>query len=107
LFNTNLIPVPRLIEILNLLGYKLESVSKRKFTEALNQFLQDDILKDSISGIIPDLDNKKNLNLISNVLPVADFTTQYLETLGFSWPPIDLEYIQKYIEYFKNIGYLE
>ena len=107
LFNTNLIPVPRLIELLNLLGYKLESVSKRKFSETLNQFLQDDTLKDSISGIIPDLDNKKNLNLISNVLPIADFTEKYLDTLGFKWPLIDIEYIQRYIEYFKNIGYLD
>lgn len=107
LFNTNLMPVTRLIEILNILGFTVNSVSKKKFTEIIDEFLQDDTLKDSISGIIPDLDNKKSLNLISNVLPIADFTTQYLETLGFSWPEIDFEYIQKYIEYFKNIGYLE
>lgn len=107
LFNTNLISIPRFIEILYSLGYILKGASDKEFADKIDTFLQDDVLKDSISGIIPDLNSDKNLNLISNVLPIADFTTKYLKTLNFNWPEIDVEYITKYIEYFKNIGYLE
>ena len=107
LFNTNLISFPNLIDIFNNLGYSLKGVSKHEFSNKVNKFLQDDKLKDSISGIIPDLDNHKNLNLISDVLPDGNFTTQYLKTLDFEWPIIDANYIVKYIGYFKNIGYLE
>lgn len=106
LFNTNLISFPNLIDIFNNLGYSLKGVSNHEFSSKVNEFLQNDTLKDSISGIIPDLDNHKNLNLISNILPDANFTTQYLKTLDFEWPIIDTNYIVKYIEYFKNIGYL-
>lgn len=107
LFNTNLISFPNIINIFNDLGYPLKSVSRNEFARRVDKFLQDDKLKDSISGIIPDLDTNKNLNLISNILPDANFTTQYLKTLAFEWPIIDANYITKYIEYFKNIGYLE
>lgn len=107
LFNTNLIRFTELINIFNKLGYPLESASDNEFANKVDEFLQNDALKDSISGIIPDLDSNKNLNLISNILPDANFTTQYLKTLDFKWPIIDANYITKYIEYFKNIGYLE
>lgn len=107
LFNTNLITIPNLINIFSNLGYPLIGVSEQEFAQKIDEFLQNDELKDSISGIIPDLDSKKNLNLISNVLPDATFTTQYLKTLGFEWPIIDSNYITKYLEYFKNIGYIE
>ncbi|MBO5479216.1 MAG: amino acid adenylation domain-containing protein [Clostridia bacterium] len=107
LFNTNLISFPDLIHIFNCLGYHLESVSNKNFAQKIDEFLQDDKLKNSISGIIPDLDSNKNLNLISNVLPDATFSTKYLKTLGFEWPIIDSDYITKYIDYFKKIGYLE
>ena len=107
LFDTNLISIPNLVEIFNSLGYNLDFVSKKEFSDVLNKFLLDDTLKDSISGIVPDLDEKKHLNLVSNVLPNADFTTRYLNSLGFYWPIIDANYITNYILYFKNIGYLE
>ena len=36
-----------------------------------------------------------------------DFTVEYLRKLGFEWSDIDFEYIKRYIEYFREIGYLE
>jgi len=34
------------------------------------------------------------------------FTVWYLNKLGFDWPEIDIVYLTKYIEYFREIGYL-
>ena len=32
---------------------------------------------------------------------------KYLEKIGFSWKNIDREYILKYMNYFKGIGFIE
>ena len=42
-----------------------------------------------------------------NIRIENDFTVEYLRKLGFEWSDIDFEYIKRYIEYFRNIGYLE
>jgi thioester reductase-like protein len=107
IFNTNLVSIKKFIKILNLLNYNLNIVSEQKFLEKIDTFLSDEKLKPKISGLIPDLDKNKKLNLISNVVPVAEFSTKYLNLLNFKWPKIDIDYFNKYIMYFKNIGYLD
>jgi amino acid adenylation domain-containing protein/thioester reductase-like protein len=107
MFNTNLIDFPNVIAILNDLGYKIEIVEDKTFAEKVKKFLGDEQLKNKISGIIPELRRNKTLSLISNTLPNAYFTTKYLNSIGFYWPEIESEYISKFFEYFKKIGYIE
>lgn len=105
LFNDNTITCKNLIDILASLGIYIKPVSDEDFKNCINTFLSNNTLKESISGIITDLDKNKSLNLISNIIPDAKFTKKYLNFIDFKWPMIDNKYIQKYIKYFTDIRY--
>ena len=105
LFNHNFINISKLIKILNELGEKIIPVNEKTFKEKINIALKDKEMKANLKGIITDLDENKQLNLINNIIPNDDFTATYLNKLNFKWPKIDNEYITKYINYFKNIQY--
>ena len=36
----------------------------------------------------------------------CDFTEKYFENIGFSWKPIDKNYLIKYINYFKSVDFI-
>ena len=55
-------------------------------------------------AFINDMDTNNRL-AFSNLHIDTDFTVQYLKSLGFEWSKIDLEYLKKYMEYFKELGY--
>lgn len=107
LFNNNLVRLDTLLANLNSLNIHIKPVSDEDFSKAITTFLNSESLRNDISGIITDLDKNKLLNLINNILPASDFTQSYLKLLGFSWPKIDINYINKYIQYFRDIKYLE
>lgn len=107
LFNNNTITSASLLRFLNILGVELKTVSDEEFSNVINKFLSDDMLKNQISGIVTDLDKDKLLHLITNVLPNSEFTQTYLNLLGFNWPNIDFEYVEKYLKYFNDINYFD
>ena len=81
--------------------------SKRKVNKKLKEILNDNFKKEILSGIIHDIDSKKRLIYTSNIRVSYDFSEKYLEKIGFSWKNIDREYILKYMNYFKGIGFIE
>ena len=85
----------------------MQLVNDEEFSKKVKEFLKDEILKKQISGLIPDLNKNKTLALVSRTLPDAYFTTLYLKSIGFEWPEIDKEYVEKFLNYFKKIGYIE
>ena len=105
LFDDNTITCKKLLEILNSIGINIKPVSDEEFKNCIDTFLNNNNLSDDISGIITDLDDNKSLNLISNVIPVSDFSKKYLNIIDFNWPMINNNYIKKYINYFINIRY--
>lgn len=107
LFNNNLVRLDTLLANLNSLNIYIRPVSDEEFSKTITTFLNSESLRNEISGIITDLDKNKLLNLINTILPASEFSQSYLKLLGFSWPKIDINYITKYIKYFKDIKYLE
>ena len=107
LFNNNIVRLDTLLANLNTLDIYIKPVSDEDFSKIITNFLNSDSLRNEISGIIPDLNKSKLLNIVNNILPVSEFTQYYLKQLGFEWPIIDINYITKYIQYFRNIKYLE
>lgn len=105
LFNTNLVKFLDIVSFLNELDYNICFTSDSIFKTKLSSILEDKNEKEKISGIIPDLDSNRNLNLIFDIIPNADFSTAFLEKLDFKWPIIDISYFDRLLFYFKNIGY--
>lgn len=51
------------------------------------------------------MDNDDRLNYNRNIRIENDFAVEYLQNLGFDWSDIGIEYIEKYINYFRGIEY--
>ncbi len=96
----------KLLAIFNELGFNLKLVSGAEFTETLRQTAKQTGMEHIFETFINDMDEDDKLNYDSNIRIENDFTVQYLKQLGFEWSDIDIEYLRKYVEYFKRIGYL-
>ena len=109
-FHINTIKVlymDKLLAIFNELGFKLETVSGAEFTEALRQTAKQTGMEHIFETFINDMDENDQLSYDSNIRIENDFTVQYLKSLGFEWADIGIDYLRKYVEYFKKIGYLK
>lgn len=84
---------------------ELKVVEHQEFKEKINDILKNNS-NDILSGIINDFDKDKKLTYTSNVDIVSEFTRAFLYKIGFIWPKINEEYIQKYIRYLSEIKFL-
>lgn len=107
IYNPKLLPIKTLVHIFKEIGINIEPVSDEKMSEILSEILNDDFKKEILSGIIHDINSNKQLVYTSDVRVKCDFTEKYLDKVGFYWKSIDKEYIIKYMNYFKKIGFLK
>lgn len=96
-----------LLDYFQKLGCGLEMVSGSKFTEFLRRTMKESGREFIYETFINDMDSDDRLNYDSKIRIENSFTVDYLKRLGFEWPEIGLEYLRKYINYFRKIGYLE
>ena len=92
-----------LLSMLKTLGIPMDVVDGSEFARRLQQ-------SDSASAyeaLINDLDETGRLTYDSNIRLENSFTVNYLHSLGFDWPVIELEYVRKFLEFFRNNGYWE
>ena len=107
IYNTHLMPIKLLIDTLSQLNYEILPMPNKMFSLLITGILEDPKLKNSLSGIIYDLDENKKLIYTYNVSLHSEFTEKYLNKIGFSWKDIDKDYIIKYIKYFENINFIQ
>ena len=104
--STKVIHFDKLFRYFNDLGFKVSLVDGAVFTETLRQTAEQTGTAHIFETFINDMDESDQLNYDSNIRIENDFTVQYLKQLGFQWSDIGMEYLRKYVEYFKSIGYL-
>ena len=104
-FNNKHVNMLKTIDYLKEYGIDIEIVDNDKFLDVVNNILEDD--KKILSGIINDFDNKKQLVYESDITLNNDFTNGFLHKVGFDWPEIDEKYIFKYLDYLKNVHYID
>ena len=97
----------KLFKIFNDLGFKVDVVNGMVFTEALRKTADQPGTAHIFETFINDMDEDDQLNYDSNIRIENDFTVQYLKQLGFEWTDIGIDYLCKYVEYFRKIGYLK
>ena len=105
IFNTNFIKYRKLIEFINNFGYEVKAVSDKDFSTRVKHYLNTNSLKNSITGIITDLNKDKTLNYTSNIEVHAEISNSFLNSLDFHWPILDELYFRKYFKFFKEISY--
>ena len=105
-FNEKHIQLPDLCDMVNKLGISLKIVSNNEFNSIIDSLLQDKEKSSILSGIVRDFNDERKLIYESNIKIKSDFTKTFLENIGFEWPEIDINYLDKYIRYLSDIGYL-
>ena len=97
----------KVLECFKKCGIDMKVVDAATFTEVLRNTTKQSGSEYIFETFINDMDEDDKLNYDSNIRIENDFTVEYLRKLGFEWPDVDFDYIKRYIEYFRNIGYLE
>ncbi len=97
----------RMIEIMNALGIKMEVVDGDAFNRTLQHLAKDANTEYIYEAFQNDMDENGKLVYDSNIHILNDFTIWFMKKLGFEWAEIDYDYIKGYVEYFRNLGYLE
>jgi len=97
----------KLFHIFNDLGFKVDIVDGAIFTEALRKTAEQTGKAHIFETFINDMDENDQLSYDSNIRIENDFTVQYLKSLGFEWGDIGMDYLRKYVAYFRKIGYLK
>lgn len=97
-YNKNHIKLKEIIKILESIGFTMKIISKEKMTSVIKDIIKDKIKRNSISGIIQDLNYEKELKYESSIKISGNITNEKLEKNGFIWPLIDKEYILKFFD---------
>lgn len=80
----------------------IDIVDGNTFTLALRKTAEQTGSEYIFETFINDMDENEQLNYDGNIRIENDFTVQYLKNLGFEWSDIGLDYLQKYIKYFRK-----
>ena len=105
--NHHTISVSQMFEIFSLLGFTVHKVSGEDFNEKLKTISTQRDKSYIMEAFINDMGDAAQINYNSNIHIVNLLTIQHLETLGFKWSEIDIEYLRKYTDYFKRIGFFK
>lgn len=89
-----------LIEDLNKLGFKIKILSDDSFYK---KFMKMDLNANSL--IINDYNLYTNVSYL-NIKTNCDITLKYLKEISFKYPKIDIKYLEKIINYMKDIKFI-
>lgn len=97
----------RFLEVVHELGIPMKVVDGNTFNKELQKTIKNGKTEYIYEAFQNDMDENGQLGYDSNIHIENNFTLWFLKKIGFEWNETDMEYIKGYIEYFRNIGYLE
>ena len=100
--NPNAIKLHKMFEIFKSLGIDVNGIDDLDFSDKLKELSKQKEKAHIYEAFINDFNEASQINYDSNIRIENDFTVQYLKNLGFEWSDIDIEYLRKYVEYFKR-----
>ena len=103
--NTKTISMGKLIDYLQKMDISVDIVDDAEFYMSLENNQQNDNREGIFEAFVNDFKKGNKLDYSSKIVLDNDFSVEYLKKLGFEWPDIGLDYLRKYIEYFRNLGY--
>ena len=102
IYNSNYITMNNLINYFDNELIHIEFINNDLFSQNIKKLLKTASKKDILSGIINDIDSNYNIQYSSEIPTISEFTKYFLYKFGFTWPEIDKNYIEKYINYMKE-----
>ena len=105
LYSNKILGFEKLIGLFHQNGIAIEVVDAQVFIQALTKILHT-FGKEWIYEAFQDIiDSDGKIRYDGPIHVKNDFTTQFLNRIGFEWGEIDSRYISGYIQYFRNLGY--
>lgn len=104
--NNKVVYFDKLLNYFKNIGIDMKIVSDKEFANQLRQMAEQTNTKYIFETFINDMTENEHLNYDSNIHILNDFTVDYLKALGFEWSDIDFDYVKRYVNYFKDIGYI-
>ena len=98
LFNDNHIKISEFLRLLKLYNYIIDVIPEEDFKTKIQNILNDDSRKQILNNLINDFDKDLNLSYTTNIILKSELTKKYLKNIGFTWPIIDSNYVQKLID---------
>ena len=103
--NNHYVQMGDVIYAMNKIGSGIRVVSDKEFDEILNKFMNDETKNSLVSILISyNLDAKKKTIFIDYD---CKFTTKILYRIGFRWPIVTEDYIEKSLLALKNLEYFD
>lgn len=95
----------RMLAYLERAGHPLEVLSGSAFAKRIRATIRSpqEYIFEALSN---DLNQNDILQYDSNIRIENSFTVRYLHRIGFEWPEIDYAYIEGYLRYFEQLGYI-
>ena len=84
----------------------MKVATAKQFADTIREVAKQSDTAYIYEAFINDMDEESKLQYDSNIRIENEFTVWYLKKLGFEWPKIGIEYLRRYVEYYRNIGYL-
>ena len=107
LFNDRLVLNERLISMLRKEGIPMDVISDASFRELIERTIGDPRRSHIYEALETVLDQNGKIIMDNNIHVNTQFTDWFLSKTGFRWSEIDEEYIDGYISYFREAGYLK
>lgn len=101
-YNNNSLTTESLISMLKKVNINVSILSSDDFNQKIAELSQNNNSNDSLKAIVNDLDNKHGLSFMPSVIISNAITNKYLLKLGFTWPKITFDYINKFIQIILN-----
>ena len=106
LYNHNHVDISDFIKFIKKYS-TFDVVSNEEFTYKINNMIKQNNSNKTISGILRDFDVNQKLVYTSKIKIKSEFTINYLQKIGFVWPKISEDYLIKFFDYFRSIGYID
>lgn len=97
----------KLLDVLHKMNIRMKKVSGKEFNNTLQQLAKESKTEYIYEALQNDMDENGQLVYDSNIRIINDFTVWFMKKVGFEWKQTDFDYIKGYIDYFRNLGYLE
>lgn len=104
-----------MIEIMWMYGDFVKAVNKRTrfdivsndlFLAKIKKMLEKPDSDKLLGGILREFDENQKLQSETKIKINSDFSVDYLQKIGFIWPEINEDYLIKFFDYFKEIGFM-
>lgn len=101
--NCHYVHMANIIEAFNKFGLKINIVKQTEFDKILAETLNDDTKNVQVSSLLSYKSNSGGRR--HNIKADTSFTVKALYRLGFSWPLTDMNYITKFLDALKRLGF--